>query len=110
MGLLGETPTARHLRPLSETRAIENGANSLAEGLPFVVAAGHIVGESWRSSRREARHRADVGEAPERLEVRLGELAARLESFTLNVLVLKVAGARSHLGSRSGDRAAGRLG
>ncbi len=80
-GLLGETPTARHLRPLSETRAIENGANFLAEGFLFVIAAGLIVGESWRSSRNESRRRVDVGEALEGLQVRVGELAARLESW-----------------------------
>ncbi len=59
---------------------IENGANFLAEGFLFVVAAGLIVGERRRSSRSEARRRADVGEALEGLQVHVGELAARLES------------------------------
>ncbi|KAI3998256.1 optic atrophy 3-like protein [Schizophyllum commune Loenen D] len=38
------------VRPLSETRAIENGANAIAEGFLFAVAAALILGESWRSS------------------------------------------------------------
>ncbi|KAH9069333.1 optic atrophy 3 protein-domain-containing protein [Lactarius deliciosus] len=80
-GLLGEAPTARHLRPLSETRAIENGANFLAEGFLFAVAAALVVGESWRSSRSETRRRADVGDALEALQVRVGELAERLERW-----------------------------
>ncbi|KAH9059244.1 OPA3-domain-containing protein [Lactarius vividus] len=80
-GLLGEAPTARHLRPLSETRAIENGANFLAEGFLFAVAAALVVGESWRSSRSETRRRADVGEALEALQVRVGELGERLERW-----------------------------
>ncbi|KAH9173069.1 OPA3-domain-containing protein [Lactarius sanguifluus] len=80
-GLLGEAPTARHLRPLSETRAIENGANFIAEGFLFAVAAALVVGESWRSSRSETRRRADVGDALESLQVRVGELAERLERW-----------------------------
>ncbi|KAH8992213.1 optic atrophy 3 protein-domain-containing protein [Lactarius akahatsu] len=80
-GLLGEAPTARHLRPLSETRAIENGANFLAEGFLFAVAAALVVGEGWRSSRSETRRRADVGDALESLQVRVGELAERLERW-----------------------------
>ncbi|KAH9019374.1 OPA3-domain-containing protein, partial [Lactarius hengduanensis] len=80
-GLLGEAPTARHLRPLSETRAIENGANFIAEGFLFAVAAALVVGESWRSSRSETRRRADVGDALEALQVRVGELAERLERW-----------------------------
>lgn len=80
-GLLGEPPTARHLRPLSETRAIENGANFLAEGFLFAVAAALILGESWRSSRSEARRRAGVGDALEALQVHVGELSTRLEGL-----------------------------
>ncbi|KAF8261420.1 optic atrophy 3-like protein [Lactarius quietus] len=76
-GLLGE-PT-RHVRPLSETRAIENGANFLAEGFLFAVAAALILGESWRSARSEARRRAGVGDKLEGLQVRVGELVERLE-------------------------------
>lgn len=72
---------ARHVRPLSETRAIENGANFIAEGFLFAVAAALILGESWRSSRSEARRRADVGDALGELQVRVGELAARLERW-----------------------------
>ncbi len=69
------------MRPLSETRAIENGANFLAEGFLFAVAAALVVGESWRSSRSETRRRADVGEALDALQVRMGELAARLDRW-----------------------------
>jgi len=81
-GLLGEAPpSSRHVRPLSETRAIENGANFLAEGFLFAITAALIVGESWRSSRSEARRRAGVGDALDELQVRVGELAARIDSW-----------------------------
>lgn len=77
-GLLGEPPSSRHVRPLSETRAIENGANFLAEGFLFTVAAALILGESWRSARSEARRRAGVGDALDALVVRVGELEERV--------------------------------
>jgi hypothetical protein len=66
------------VRPLSETRAIENGANFLAEGFLFTVAAALILGESWRSARSEARRRAGVGDALDALVVRVGELEERV--------------------------------
>ncbi|KAF8177592.1 optic atrophy 3 protein-domain-containing protein, partial [Pholiota molesta] len=76
--LLGEAP--KHIRPLSEVKAIENGANALAEGFLFSVAAALIVGETWRSSRSQARRRDDVDEQLDALGARLGELAARVDA------------------------------
>ena len=38
-------------------RAIENGANAIAEGFLFSVAAVLILGETYRSSRNQARRR-----------------------------------------------------
>lgn len=42
------------------------------------MAAGLILGESWRSSRSEARRRAGVGDKLEALVVRVGELEERV--------------------------------
>ncbi|KAF8999929.1 hypothetical protein BDZ89DRAFT_1170505 [Hymenopellis radicata] len=56
--LLGEP--AKHVRPLSETRAIDSGANALAEGFLFGVAAVLILGETYRSSRNQSKRRDDV--------------------------------------------------
>lgn len=58
---------APHIRPLSEAKAIESGANFISEAFLFVVAGGLIVFESWRSRRKETTRREDV-------EVRLTEL------------------------------------
>ncbi|KAI0261800.1 hypothetical protein BC834DRAFT_894896 [Gloeopeniophorella convolvens] len=69
-GLLGEP--AKHIRPLSENKAIENGANFIAEGFLFSVAAALIISETWRSSRSQSRQRSDT---------RVKELSARLESW-----------------------------
>ncbi|KAF9009638.1 optic atrophy 3 protein-domain-containing protein [Cyathus striatus] len=75
--LLGEP--AKHIRPLSETRAIENGANALAEGFLFAVAAGLIIGESWRSARSETRRRGNVDDQLEELGVKVGQVMERVE-------------------------------
>jgi len=76
-GLLGEP--AKHIRPLSETRAIESGANVLAEGFLFSVAAALIIGETWRSARSQSKQRSDVNESIERLRTQVRELDGRLQ-------------------------------
>lgn len=71
--ILGE-PARAHVRPLAETRAIENGANALAEGFLFAVAAALILGESFRTSRAQSKRRDDVDD-------RLDELASSVSSL-----------------------------
>ncbi|KAI6037381.1 optic atrophy 3 protein-domain-containing protein [Pisolithus microcarpus] len=71
--ILGE-PARAHVRPLAETRAIENGANALAEGFLFAVAAALILGESFRTSRAQSKRRDDVDD-------RLDELATSISSL-----------------------------
>ncbi|KAI5993148.1 OPA3-domain-containing protein [Pisolithus orientalis] len=65
--ILGE-PARAHVRPLSEARAIETGANALAEGFLFAVAAALIVGESFRTSRAQSRRRDDLRQSQKELE------------------------------------------
>jgi hypothetical protein len=94
--LLGE-PVKTH-RPLSETRractsirveaiynmfsrAIENGANALAEGFLFAVAASLIVAETWRSSRSTSKRRDDVDEQLENLSASVQELVTRVDGL-----------------------------
>lgn len=71
--ILGE-PARAHVRPLAETRAIENGANALAEGFLFAVAAALILGESFRTSRAQSKRRDDVDD-------RLDELVSSVSSL-----------------------------
>ncbi|KAJ7658526.1 optic atrophy 3 protein-domain-containing protein [Mycena rosella] len=73
--ILGESPE-KPIRPLSETRAIENGANALAEGFLFSVAAALILGEAWRSSRSQSKRRDVVDEQIEDLGAQVQELGA----------------------------------
>ncbi|KPV75832.1 uncharacterized protein RHOBADRAFT_66291 [Rhodotorula graminis WP1] len=74
--LLGESP--RHVRPLSETKAIEQGANFLSEGFLFSVAAAIIIGETWRGKRAENKRRDKVADALEAHEAQLEALELRL--------------------------------
>jgi optic atrophy 3 protein len=95
--ILGE-PARLHVKPLSETRyvsrhfvlhiftsssptlrAIENGANALAEGFLFSVAALLILGETWRTSRNQSKRRDDVDDRIEELSTNVASLTQRLE-------------------------------
>jgi optic atrophy 3 protein len=60
-------------------RAIDNGANFLAEGFLFSVAAALIISETWRSSRSQSKQRSDVNGSIEELQTRVRELSARLQ-------------------------------
>ncbi|KNZ77902.1 OPA3-like protein, partial [Termitomyces sp. J132] len=74
--IMGEP--AKHIRPLSETRAIENGANALAEGFLFTVAAALIIGESWRSSQKQSKRRDNVDDQLDTLGTKVTELTTRV--------------------------------
>ncbi|KAF9441563.1 OPA3-domain-containing protein [Macrolepiota fuliginosa MF-IS2] len=77
--ILGEP--ARHIRPLSETRAIENGANFIAEGFLFTVAASIIIAETWRSSRSQSKRRDNVDDQLEDLNKRVAELTDKVDGM-----------------------------
>ena len=88
-------PTPKpHIRPLSEAKAIESGANFLSESFLFLVAGGLIVFETMRSRRKEATRREDLDD---RLtELQQSETAARRALVTLEKEVL-------HLKSKHGE-------
>lgn len=76
------------IRPLSEAKAIETGANFISETFLFGVAASLILFESWRSGRKESRRRNDVAERLVDLEE--SEKAARLALVELEREVLRM--------------------
>ncbi|WVN90716.1 uncharacterized protein L203_105958 [Cryptococcus depauperatus CBS 7841] len=81
MGLLNAD--AGNIKPLNDTRAIQNGATTLAETFLFLVGAGLIVGESVRSSRKETKRRDTVQDRLENLEeniTRLNEVLQETQS------------------------------
>ncbi|KAI9714219.1 MAG: hypothetical protein M1812_006440 [Candelaria pacifica] len=56
------------IRPLSEAKAIDTGANFISETFLFLVGGSLILFESWRSRRKENIRREDVAERLEKLE------------------------------------------
>ena len=62
-------------------RAIENGANAIAEGFLFAVAAALILGETWRSSRNQSKRRDSVDDQLDELGTKVTELAARVDNL-----------------------------
>ena len=65
--------------------AVENGANMLAEGFLFSVAASLIIGETWRSSRNESKRREGINEQLDELGTRLTELSTRVDNLSASV-------------------------
>ncbi|KAJ5475216.1 hypothetical protein N7539_008282 [Penicillium diatomitis] len=61
-------PAHYRIRPLSESKAIESGANFISESFLFLVAGGLIVFESWRSRRKESTRREGVEDRLTELE------------------------------------------
>lgn len=78
MRLLGEEHP-RTVRPLNDAKALEQGANFLAESFLFGVAAAIIVAESVRSKRKDEKRRDLVAETLETHTKELSELRTKLE-------------------------------
>jgi hypothetical protein len=93
MGLLNTAPN--NVKPLNDTRsachvnikrielivrAVQNGATTLAESFLFFVAAGLVVGETYRSNRKEGKRRDDVRERLEGLEENVNSIKELLEN------------------------------
>lgn len=62
-------------------RAIDNGANAIAEGFLFSVAAALIIGETWRTSRNQSKRRDSVDDQLEDLGTQLAELTTRVDNI-----------------------------
>lgn len=60
--------TKPRVRPLSETKAIDMGANFVSESFLFLVGASIIIFEYSRRERKQASHREDMAERIQALE------------------------------------------
>jgi hypothetical protein len=69
------------IRPLSETKAIEMGANFAAEAFIFMVGIGVIVFEQWRQRRKARNQRDDIREDLEEVQAELKSVKAELEEL-----------------------------
>lgn len=67
------------IRPLSEAKAIETGANFVSETFIFAVGISLIVFEQWRQRRKAKSQRSDVEEQFESLQLELDNVKAELE-------------------------------
>ncbi|KIJ31841.1 hypothetical protein M422DRAFT_36100 [Sphaerobolus stellatus SS14] len=77
--VLGQPPRA--VKPLSEAKAIDRGANFLAESFLFGVAASLIIAETWRSSNKESKRRETVADALDELRGQNVKLKETIESL-----------------------------
>ncbi|KAI9710144.1 MAG: hypothetical protein M1820_002946 [Bogoriella megaspora] len=64
------------IRPLSESKAIEAGANFVSEAFIFGVGVALIMFESWRSSRKEKGRRNEVAERLDTLQTEVDKIPA----------------------------------
>lgn len=67
------------IRPLTEARAIELGANFFSEAFIFGVAVGLLLFENWRSRNKASARRDEVAERLEQLEAEVESLRAKLD-------------------------------
>lgn len=74
-------PPAQRIRPLSEAKAIDAGANFISEGFLFAVAGALILLEQLRSRRKEANRRDEITERLDLLETRNRQDIERLEAL-----------------------------
>jgi hypothetical protein len=77
-----------HIRPLSESKAIESGATFISESFLFLVAGGLVLFESFRSRRKTTTRREDVDARLVDLEE--SEKSARKALFALEKELLQL--------------------
>jgi optic atrophy 3 protein len=82
------------IRPLSDARAIELGANFFSETFIFLVAVGLLLAENYRSSRKEGQRRDEVAERLDALETQVERLQAEHNLPELEALNEKIKAAR----------------
>jgi optic atrophy 3 protein len=87
------------IRPLSEAKAIDSGANFISETFLFAVAGCLIVFESWRSRRKETSRREDVQDQLN--ELAQSEKATRLALADLEKELLELKGKDAKSGSKA---------
>ena len=69
------------IRPLSEQKAIEMGANFAAETFIFAVGIAVILVEQWRQRRKAKNARDDIREDLEEVQAELKAVKAEFEEF-----------------------------
>jgi hypothetical protein len=78
-----EERTKPRIRPLSEQKAIERGANFASETFIFAVGIGVILFEQWRQRRKARNARDDIREDLEEMQNELKAVKAELEEMKI---------------------------
>ncbi|KAK9323464.1 optic atrophy 3 family protein [Lipomyces orientalis] len=81
MGLLGDASKAK-VRPLNDAKAIDMGANFLSESFLFAIAAGAIIVESVRSSRKSSARQESVEDNISELQEEVSKLKAIIANLS----------------------------
>ncbi|KAK9315165.1 optic atrophy 3-like protein, partial [Lipomyces starkeyi] len=81
LGLLGDAGRAK-VRPLNDAKAIDMGANFLSESFLFAIAAGAIIFESVRSSRKSSARQASVEDDISELQAEVAKLKAAIAKLS----------------------------
>lgn len=76
-----EAANKPRIRPLSEAKAIETGANFVAEAFIFSVGIAVIVFEQWRQRRKARNQRDDIREDLEDLQKEFQAVKAELDEL-----------------------------
>ncbi|KAJ4296288.1 hypothetical protein N0V90_006333 [Kalmusia sp. IMI 367209] len=76
-----EAASKPRIRPLSEAKAIEMGANFVAEAFIFSVGIGVIIFEQWRQRRKARNQRDDIREDVEELKEEFRSISAEIEAL-----------------------------
>ncbi|KAL9093866.1 MAG: hypothetical protein Q9165_003789 [Trypethelium subeluteriae] len=92
------------IRPLSESKAIEAGANFLSEAFIFGVGAVIIIFESWRSGRKEKGRRNEVADRLDALQEEVDKIPS------LEAEILRLRAENEEASKRPSTKLAERLG
>lgn len=79
------------VRPLSETKAIDMGANFISETFMFLVAGSIIVWEQWRSRKKANDRRDVVDDKLEELEEKNSQLMQEVQMLKARIAPEEVA-------------------
>ncbi len=71
---LNEAKWAAHLAQLLTPRAVQNGASMMAESFLFALGASLVLGETYRSSRKNEKRRDLVADRLDDLEAAVQKL------------------------------------
>jgi len=82
-------PPRPKIKPLSEAKAIDTGANVIAEGFLFAVAVGTLLFDNWRGRRKAAARRSDVADKLAALEARDREKRGRIAAMEAELRALR---------------------